>query len=77
MFKVCALSTSLDGTEDDKIMCIKHGPCQNFHQRLKASQLDNEEDEPFDAQILEEDMFDEQVPHLTLDEDGDILDILE
>lgn len=76
-FKVCALSTSLDGAEDAEIMCIKHGPCQNLLQRLQASQLDDEDDDPFDAQISEEDMFEEEVPYLTLDEDDDILDILE
>ena len=26
-FKVCALSTNLDGSEDDQIVCIRHGPC--------------------------------------------------
>ena len=57
-------------------MCIKHGPCQNLLQRLQASQLDDEDD-PFDAQISGEDMFEEQVPYLTLDDDDDILDILE
>ena len=41
LFKVCALSTSLDGAEDAEIMCIKHGPCQNLLQRLQASQLDS------------------------------------
>ena len=29
-FKVCALSSSLDGSEDNELMCIKHGPCENF-----------------------------------------------
>ena len=76
-FKVCALSNSLDGAEDDQIMCIKHGPCQNLLQRLQASQLDNEDDDPFDAQISEEDMFEEEVPYLTLGKDDDVLDILE
>ena len=51
LFKVCTLSTSLDGTEDDQIMCIKHGPRQNLLQWLQASQLDNEEGDPFNAQI--------------------------
>ena len=46
-------------------------------QRLQASQLDDEEDDPFDAQISEEEMLEENVPYLTLDEDDDILDILE
>ena len=73
---VCALSNSLNGTEDYQIMCIKHGPCQNFLQRLQASQLDSEEDHPFDAHILEEDIFEEQVPYVSLNEDNDILNIL-
>ena len=58
-------------------MCIKHGPCQNLLQRLQASQLDDEEDDPFDAQPSVEDMFEEQVPYLTSDQNDDILDILE
>ena len=43
-------------------------------QRLQASQLDDEEDDPFDAQISEEEMLEENVPYLTLDEDDDILE---
>ena len=58
-------------------MCIKHGPCQNLLQRLQASQLDDEEDDLFDAQPSVEDMFEEQVPYLTSDQNDDILDILE
>ena len=46
-------------------------------QRLQASQLDDEEDDPFDAQISEEEMLEENVPYLTLHEGDDILDILE
>ena len=45
--------------------------------KIASSQLDDEEDDPFDAQISEEDMFEEQVLYLTLDDDDDILDILE
>ena len=55
-------------------MCIKHGPCQRLLQRLQASQLDDEEHDPFDAQISEEEMLEENVPYLTLDEDDDILE---
>ena len=43
-------------------------------QRLQASQLDDEEDDPFDAQISEEEMLEENVPYLTLDEDDDIIE---
>ena len=49
----------------------------NLLQRLQASQIDDEGDNPFDAQISEEEMFEEEVLYLTLDEDDDILDILE
>ena len=42
-------------------------------QSLQASQLDDEDDDPFDAQIWEEEMLEDKV----LDEDDDILDILE
>ena len=44
---------------------------------LQASQLDDEDDDPFDADISEKDMLEELIPYLTLDEDDDILDILE
>ena len=76
-FKVCALSNSLDGAEDDQIMCIKHGPCQNLLQKLQASQVDDEEFDPFDVERLEEDMMEEQIPYLPQYDDYDILDILE
>ena len=59
------------------LMCIKHGPCQNLLQKLQASQVDDEEDDPFDVERLEEDRMEEQIPYLTLDKDDDILDILE
>ena len=61
----------------DQIMCIKHVPCQNYLQKLQASQLDDEDDNPFDADVSKEDVLEEQIPYLTLDEDDDILDILE
>ena len=35
-FKVCALSTNLDGSEYDQTVCIKHGPCQNLLEKLKS-----------------------------------------
>ena len=35
--------------EDDQIMCINYGPCQSLLQRLQASQLKDEENDPFDA----------------------------
>lgn len=57
-FKVCALSTNLDGSEDDQIMCIKYGPCQSQLRRMQASHLDesDKEKDPFDAQISEDEM---------------------
>ena len=44
-FKVCALSSNLDGSEDDQITCIKHGPCQSLLPRLQAFHQEEEEEE--------------------------------
>ena len=35
-FKVCALSSNLDGLEDDQVMCIRHGPCKSLLPKLHA-----------------------------------------
>lgn len=42
-FKVCALSSNLDGSEDDQITCIKHVPCQSLLPRLQAFRQEEEE----------------------------------
>ena len=46
-FKVYALSSNLDGSEDDQITCIKHGPCQSLLPRLQAFHQEEEETDPF------------------------------
>ena len=40
-FKVCALSSSLDGSEDGQLMCIKHGPCGDLLERLQSFERKN------------------------------------
>ena len=65
--KVCALSSNLDGSEDDQITCIKHGPCQSLLPRLQAFHLEEEEIDPFDTNVSEEEMAQEDVGHLILD----------
>ena len=77
-FKVCALSTNLDGSEDDQIVCIRHGPCQNLLENLKVGQLDDVGSDPFDVGVSEEDMSEEDISELIIeddDEDDEFLDI--
>ena len=77
-FKVCALSSNLDGSEDDQITCIKHGPCQSLLPRLQAFHQEQEETDPFECTaVSEEEMAQEDFAHLILDEDDEdeILDI--
>ena len=33
-FKICALIGSLDGSDDEKIICIKYGQCKDLFERL-------------------------------------------
>lgn len=74
-FKVCTLSSNLDGPEDDQIMCIKHGLCQSLLPRLQVFHQEEEETDPFKCTtVSEEEMAQEDVAHLILDED-EILDI--
>ena len=47
-FKVCALSSRLDGSEDNEIVCIKHGQCESLLTKLQASDLNHEEVDPFE-----------------------------
>ena len=77
-FKVCALSTNLDGSEDDQIVCIKHGLCQNLLEKLKVGQLDEVGSDPFDIEVSEEDMCEKGISELIIDdddEDDEFLDI--
>ena len=77
-FKVCALSSNLDGSEDDQRTCIKHGPCQSLLPRLQAFHQEEEEIDPFECTtVSEEEMAQEDLAHLILDEndEDEILDI--
>ena len=59
----------------DQITCIRHGPCHSLLPRLQAFHLEEEEFDPFDANVSEEEMVQEDVAHLILDEDDETLDI--
>ena len=52
-FNVCALSSGLDGSEDNNIACIKHGPCQDLLSRLQAASLDKDQADPSQNGTLE------------------------
>ena len=65
-FKVCALSSSLDGSEDNELMCIKHGPCEELLSRLQS--IEEEDIDPFD-EITEDDIAQEDVADLQIDSD--------
>ena len=69
-FKVCALSSSLDGSEDNELMCIKHGPCEELLSRLQS--IEEEDIDPFDEitedDIAQEDVADQQID---FDKEGD------
>ena len=69
-FKVCTLSSSLDGSEDNELMCIKHGPCEELLSRLQS--IEEEDIDPFD-EIIEDDIAQEDVADLQIDsnEEGD------
>ena len=74
-FKVCALSSNLDGLEDDQITCIKHCPCQSLLPRLQVFHREEKDTDSFECTtVSEEEMAQEDVAHLILDED-EILDI--
>ena len=74
-FKVCALSSALDGSEDNEIMCIKHGPCQSLLSRLESTAHDEDDvSDPFDIQISEEEMCLEDIEELLIDDSDEELD---
>ena len=74
-FKVCAQSGSLDGSDADNIMCIRHGPCKGLLERLTS--LEDTDVDPFE-EIPEDEVSLEDVPELTMspdnsDEDEDVV----
>ena len=76
-FKICVLSSSLDGSEEEDLMCIKHGPCQSLLPKLQAIRVYDEEIDPFiiseqeDMEVSEEDMAQEEVEDFLIDDDDD------
>ena len=56
-------------------MCIKHGPCQSPLPRLQAFHFEEEEIDPFDSNVSEEDMAQEDIAHLIIDEDDETIDV--
>ena len=67
-FNVCALSSSLDGSEDNELMCVKHGLCEGLLSRLQS--IEEEHIDPFD-EITEDDIAQEDVADLRIDSDED------
>ena len=66
-FKICALSGSLDGSDDDKIMCMKYGPCKDSLERLTTLE---DADVYLIEEIPEDEVSLEGVPELTMDPDN-------
>ena len=58
-------------------MCIRHGPCESLPPKLQAVCIHIEEIDPFECDITEEDMAQEDVSHLIIDDDDDddIIDV--
>ena len=59
-------------------MCIKHGPCQNLLEKLKVGLLDDVGSDPFDIEVLQESMCEEDIFQRIIDdddEDDEFLDI--
>ena len=63
--KICALWSILDGSEDGDLICISLLP------ELQGVCVHNEELDPFECDITEEDMAQEDVLHLIIDDDDD------
>ena len=66
-FKICALSGSLDRSNDDKIMCIKYGPCKDLPECLTS--LEDTDVDPL-KEIPEDELSLEDVLELTMDPDN-------
>ena len=65
--KVCALSSNLDGPDDDQIKCIEHGACQSLLPKLQAFHQEEEETDSFECTtVSEEEMAQEDVTHFIL-----------
>ena len=57
----CAITTAIDGSEDDAIHCFKTGqPCGNGRQELmkemERNRVDDSDDDPFAAEVDDEEV---------------------
>ena len=70
------MSISLDGSEDNELMCINHGPCEERLSRLQS--IEEDDIDPFD-EITEDDIAQEDVADLQIDSDeegDDTIDVV-
>ena len=66
-FKLCALSGSIEGSDDDKIMCIRCGSCKDLLECLTS--LEDTGVDPFE-EFPEHEASLEGVPELAMDSDN-------
>ena len=62
-----------NGSEDGDLMCSKHGPCKSTKQQVFP--IESEEIDFFRCGISEEDIAQENVSHLMIDDDDNIVDV--
>ena len=72
VISILCFSANLDGSQDESIACIRHGPCQDLLQRLKNYDLSDDQVNPFED-IQDEDVEMEDRTELQIDEDEDVL----
>ena len=65
------VSSSLVGTEDKDLMCIKHGPCESLLPKSQAVGTPRDEVNLFECSISEGDLALEDISELILDDDDD------
>ena len=58
--------SSLDGSEDNELMCIKQGPCEELLSRMQS--IEEEDIDPFN-EITEYNIAQEDVADLQIDSD--------
>ena len=73
-FRICALSSALNWSEDNELTYVKYGPCKDMVENIKSYETCVGGDDPFT--ITEEDQTLKDDDSLLLDED-DEMDIVE
>ena len=76
-FKICALSSSLNGSEDQDLMCIKLGPLESLLPKLQALGNQRDEVDSFECMISEDNLAQEDSEELKIvdDDDDNIIDV--